>query len=124
MPKQPKTTDPTDWHRAFAMTANDRAWTLAEQTARTAAEDEEMLNTAHAAAYHWNAIGTELHHMRAKMLLAQVHAIYAHAAHVVGKTDLHRESYAEAERAIDTITAEKEREIVLATFTTVPNHES
>lgn len=155
MPKTPETTNPTDWHRYFAMTANNSGWRLAEQTTRTTAEDEEMLNVAHAAAYHWDTIGTELNHMRAKMLLAQVHAllgmgesafayaeaiqryflkrdetpdweiafvhtIHAHAAHVAGKMDLHRESYAEATHALDAIAEEKEREIVLRTFATVP----
>lgn len=74
MPNTPETTDPNEWHHYFAMEQNNRAWTLVEQPTRTAAEDDEMLNTAHASALHWNKIGTELNHMRAKMLLAAVHA--------------------------------------------------
>ena len=33
-----------------------------------------MLNAAHASAFHWGQVGNELNHMRAKMLLAEVHA--------------------------------------------------
>ncbi len=74
MPHQPDTTSPEAWHRYFAMEANNRAWALAVKS-RSAAEAEEMLNAAHAAAMHWGQIGTEIHHMRAKMLLAEVHAL-------------------------------------------------
>lgn len=39
-----------------------------------------MLNAAHASAWHWSVVGSELHHMRAKMLLARVHALLGHAS--------------------------------------------
>jgi hypothetical protein len=42
---------------------------------RSAAEDQEMLNAAHASAWHWAGVGTELNRMRATMLLAEVHAL-------------------------------------------------
>jgi hypothetical protein len=64
----------TAWHRRFAAASNNRAWDLSVQT-RNAAEDEEMLNSAHAAAWHWAKVGTELNRMRATMLLAEVHAL-------------------------------------------------
>ena len=35
----------------------------------------EMLDAAHASALHWNAVGTELNRVRAKMLLAEVHSL-------------------------------------------------
>ncbi len=73
MPPIPTDNDPQRWHRYFAVECNNRAWDLSI-AARTASEDEEMLNAAHAAAMHWQAVGTELNHMRAKMLLAEVHA--------------------------------------------------
>jgi hypothetical protein len=62
------------WHRFYASTANNRAWELAESQA-DARNDGELLNAAHASAWHWQAVGTELNHMRAKMLLAQVYAL-------------------------------------------------
>lgn len=62
------------WHRRFAAASNNRAWDLSAQT-RNAAQDEEMLHTAHASAWHWSKVGTELNRMRATMLLAEVHAL-------------------------------------------------
>ena len=51
VPLRFKTGAPEDvdkWHKWFAVESNNRAWRLAEQTTRTPAEDEEMLNSAHA----------------------------------------------------------------------------
>jgi hypothetical protein len=63
----------TAWHRRFAAAGNNRAWDLSEQT-RSPEEDEEMLNAAHASAWHWARVGSELNRMRATMLLAEIHA--------------------------------------------------
>lgn len=68
------------WSRWFAVECNNRAWRLAEATSRTAAEDEEMLHSAHAAALHWGKVGTELHRARATMLLGHVHALLGFGA--------------------------------------------
>jgi hypothetical protein len=77
MSRLPTDTDPANWHRHFAAQANNRAWDLAES--RTdACRDAEMLAAAHAAAWHWDAVGTELHRMRALMLLALVNALAGH----------------------------------------------
>jgi hypothetical protein len=74
MPHIPEDTDSKSWHSYFAMDANNLAWQLAVQP-RTTEQDQDMLNAAHAAALHWGVTGTELHHMRAKMLIAEVHAL-------------------------------------------------
>lgn len=71
--KPPEDTKPENWHRFLGSTANNRAWALAELPADEV-DLEELLNAAHAAAWHWQQIGTELHRMRATMLLAQAHA--------------------------------------------------
>lgn len=63
-----------DLQRYFAVEANNRAWDLAVKE-RSRAEDDEMLNAAHAAAWHWRAVGSEVNWMRATMLLAEVHAL-------------------------------------------------
>lgn len=73
MPQTPESTNASDWHRYFAIECNNRAWTLSVKK-RSAEEDAEMLDLAHTAAYHWNAVGTEQNTMRAKALLAEVHA--------------------------------------------------
>lgn len=75
MPHVPEDTDPKSWHRYFAMENNNRAWELAALPTRTPSEKSEMLNAAHAAAAHWAIVGTEQHDMRAKTLLAEVHAL-------------------------------------------------
>ena len=69
-----KATDALASSRFFAIECNNRAWDLTTKT-RTQEEDQEMLNAAHAAAFHWGVAGTELNHMRAKALLAEVHAL-------------------------------------------------
>ena len=74
------TDDAAAWHRRFASECDNRAWQLAEAASRSAAEDAEMLDAAHAAALHWRAVGTELHAARATMLLAHVHALLGHGA--------------------------------------------
>jgi len=74
MPKSPADIKPESWHRFFASTANNRAWQLAEL--RPSEVDlRELLNAAHAAAWHWQVVGNELNRMRAVMLLAQAHAM-------------------------------------------------
>lgn len=65
-------------HKHFAVECNNRAWKLAESPRRSAAEDREMLDAAHAAAFHWSKVGTEVHAARADMLLAHVHALLGH----------------------------------------------
>lgn len=74
MTNQADSTESQDWHKRFAMNCNNRAWELSIQH-RTPAQDREMLDAAHASAWHWTKIGTELNHMRALMLLAEVHAL-------------------------------------------------
>ncbi len=65
-------------HKHFAVECNNRAWRLSEQPLRNAAEDGEMLDAAHAAAFHWSKVGNELNAARAAMLLGHVHALLGH----------------------------------------------
>jgi len=71
--KPPENPAPESWHRFFASAANNRAWELAELPAEDI-DALELLNAAHAAAWHWQQVGTELNRMRALMLLALAHA--------------------------------------------------
>jgi hypothetical protein len=66
--------DPALWHRKFGAMGNNRAWALSVSS-RSDAEDQEMLSAAHASAWHWSQVGTELNRMRAVTLLAEVHAL-------------------------------------------------
>jgi hypothetical protein len=74
MPLSPSDSDLQDWHKRFAITANNRAWELSVLE-RTTEQDQEMFDSAHASAWHWSAVGTELNRMRSTMLLAEVHAL-------------------------------------------------
>jgi hypothetical protein len=69
-------------HRWHAVECNNLAWRLSELSERTPAQDAEMHDAAHASAFHWSEVGTELHSARAKMLLGHVHAVLGqgHAA--------------------------------------------
>jgi hypothetical protein len=71
----------TAWHRRFAVASN--AWDLSVQN-RSSSEDQEMLNVAHASAWHWSIVGTELNRMRATMLLAEVHALLGFGKSALG----------------------------------------
>jgi len=70
----------TESHRQHAMECNNLAWALSESTYRTPLQDNEMLDAAHASAYHWARIGTDLNRARARMLLGHVHAALGMAA--------------------------------------------
>ncbi len=63
------------WKKRLASQANNRAWALAEQAQRTADEDEEMLQAAHAASFFWNQVGTPRNHAHAWQLLAHAYAL-------------------------------------------------
>lgn len=71
--KTPEDTKPESWHRFYGASANNAAWALAEVPASDV-NQRELLDAAHAAAWHWQHIGSELNRMRALMLLALAHA--------------------------------------------------
>ncbi|MGI9327003.1 MAG: hypothetical protein ACR2PZ_17430 [Pseudomonadales bacterium] len=75
MPHIPESNDVADWHKYFAMEYNNRAWNLAANQSRSAEENAEMLDAAHAAAAHWKIVGTQLNIARAETLLAAVHSL-------------------------------------------------
>ena len=57
-------------HRWFAVEANNLGWDLLERDGRTDADVERMLHAAHAAWFHWDAVGTAVNRLRAEVLLA------------------------------------------------------
>jgi hypothetical protein len=84
--------DATAWHRRFAAASNNRAWDLSVQN-RSAAEDQEMLNAAHASAWHWQKAGTELNRMRATILLAEVHSLLGYGQSALAYAEEMREYF-------------------------------
>jgi len=75
MSERPSPEEIAKWQKWFAVSCNNRAWTLVEQPTRTPSESHEMLHAAHAAAWHWTRVGTDLHEARAQMLLGFAHAL-------------------------------------------------
>jgi hypothetical protein len=63
------------WQKRLASQANNRAWALSEAAARTADEDEEMLQAAHAAMYFWRIVGNAHNRAHAAQLVAHVYAL-------------------------------------------------
>lgn len=68
------------WQRRLAAAANNRAWDLAESQLRSADEDAEMLDAAHAARFLWSGIGNQKNMAHADTLLGQVHALLGNGA--------------------------------------------
>ncbi|MBI5649923.1 MAG: hypothetical protein HZC40_05660 [Chloroflexi bacterium] len=83
MADQPTQEQIAQWHRWFAIECNNRAWSLAAQTARTPDDDREMRDSAHAAAYHWGKIGAPINTARADVALAHVYALLGDGAHAL-----------------------------------------
>lgn len=75
MSESPAAEDAARWQKRLASQANNRAWTLAEQASRSAAEDEEMLQAAHAASYFWNIVGDDRSQAHAAQLLGHVYGL-------------------------------------------------
>jgi hypothetical protein len=73
MSKIPDNLRPDTWHKYFAIEANNAAWALSESLVDISLQTE-VLDAAHAAAWHWRVAGQEINHMRSVMLLALVHA--------------------------------------------------
>ena len=73
MNKTPENLQPESWHRYFAINANNAAWSMSE-TLEDVLSNTELLDMAHASAWHWRVVGTTLNQMRSTMLLALIHA--------------------------------------------------
>lgn len=75
MSEKPTAEEVALWQRRLASQANNRAWTLAEQQSRTADEDEEMLQAAHAAMHFWKIAGDARNRAHAAQLVAHAYAL-------------------------------------------------
>jgi hypothetical protein len=67
--------DVSQAHRWFAVEANNRSWSLLEASTRSESETEEMIDAAHAAAWHWGQVGSPLNALRAQCLLATAYGV-------------------------------------------------
>ena len=66
----PPTFDLATAQRWFAIEANNAAWDLVEASTRSREDTERMLSAAHAARWHWGAVGNALNALRCESLLA------------------------------------------------------
>ena len=73
MSKAPDNHHPENWHRYFAINANNAAWNMSESL-EDVLNHTELLDAAHASAWHWRVAGTTIHQMRSTMLLALIHS--------------------------------------------------
>ena len=66
----------------FAKKIHGRTWELLDKFERTAADDQEMIDAAHASLYHWRSAGNGLNHQRGEWLIARVYTVIGdkHAA--------------------------------------------
>src|SRR5437763_8479726 len=98
-PAAPSEDEVRRWRRRFAAEANNRGWALAEQPTRSAAEDAEMLDAAHASRHLWAPIGTADNAAYAELLLAQVNALLGHGASALAHARVAHDHLAAAGRS-------------------------
>ena len=78
-PPPPPTLDP-ETHRALAAGLFNRSWDLLEVEDRTARQDAELIDTAHASAWHWRQVGNAANEARGHWMLARVYSVLGHGA--------------------------------------------
>lgn len=64
-----------DQHRRCAAALFNGVWSLLEKTDREAADDEVMINAAHASRWHWDVVGTPLNWARGEWQISRVYAV-------------------------------------------------
>jgi hypothetical protein len=82
VPTQPPTLDP-EVHRALAAGLFNRSWDLLETEDRTARQDAELIDTAHASAWHWRQVGNAANEARGHWMLARVYSVLGHGPEAV-----------------------------------------
>ncbi|HEY6408477.1 MAG TPA: hypothetical protein VIY29_13505 [Ktedonobacteraceae bacterium] len=70
----PVLTTEHEWHKKFALDLNHLVWTLLDKADRTPAENDNMINAAHASHFHWDELGTAVR-TRGEWLIAHVYAV-------------------------------------------------
>jgi hypothetical protein len=55
------------------------AWKLMELPERTSEQDDELIHTAHASAYHWMQVGTPANRARSEWQLSRVYVVLGRA---------------------------------------------
>ena len=81
-PPPPPTLD-AETQRALAAGLFNRSWDLLEIEDRTARQDAELIDTAHASAWHWRQVGNAANEARGHWMLARVYSVLGHGAEAV-----------------------------------------
>jgi hypothetical protein len=63
------------YHRKFAVDLFNYVWTLLEKPDRTRAEDDTMLNAAHASRLHWEMVGKPVNLARGDWQISHVYCV-------------------------------------------------
>ena len=66
-------------HRRLAVDLFNDTWRLMGRTDRTAADDDLMVHTAHASAYHWMQVGTIVHRVRSEWQCSRMYTVLGRA---------------------------------------------
>lgn len=74
MPTPPPDLAP-ETHRALGAGLYNRTWDLLGLADRTPAQDDELVHTAHASAWHWSRVGNAANAARAHWLCSRVYAV-------------------------------------------------
>ncbi len=74
MPTQPPDLG-AETHRALGAGLYNRTWDLLAIEGRTADQDDELIDTAHASAWHWRRVGNAANEARSHWLCARVYAL-------------------------------------------------
>jgi hypothetical protein len=83
-PTRPEVAEPTpppppelspETHRALGAGLYNRAWDLLEIDGRTAAQDDQLVDAAHASAWHWSQVGNAANATRGHWLCSRVYAV-------------------------------------------------
>jgi DNA-binding transcriptional MerR regulator len=62
-------------HRALGVGLYNRCWTLMEVEDRTRDQDDELIDTAHASAWHWLQVGHAANRARSHWMCSRVYAV-------------------------------------------------
>lgn len=66
-------------HRRLGAGLYNRTWELMSVNGRTADQDDELVHTAHASAWHWRRVGTAANRARSEWLCARVYSVLGRA---------------------------------------------
>ncbi len=67
-------------HRQLGVDLFNRTWALLDQGRRSKLDDDEMLNAAHASAYHWSRVGKPENLARSEWQISRVNAVLGRGA--------------------------------------------